>query len=77
MEFAINVGRQEDGCWVATTLQVPGLAVYEPSREEAVTSAQILSTILLSGCLRPARKILAFYPGLAPQSGHMENVVDK
>ena len=76
MEDAINVGRQSDGYWVATSLQVPGLAVYGPSREEAVASARTVSTILLSGCLRPVRKILAFYPGLAPESAHLEDVVD-
>jgi predicted RNase H-like HicB family nuclease len=62
----IEVRREPDGRWVATVPQIPGLAAYGHSREEALVSARKLSAILLEEDSRHSTRILAFYPGELP-----------
>ena len=75
MGHPIEAIREPDGRWVATTLRVPGLVVYGESREDALVSARRLSAILCDEGTQGDTRILAFHPGLIPDSFRSESLI--
>jgi hypothetical protein len=67
MDYPIETGREPDGRWTAKMPRIPGLVVYEHSREGALAAARKLSAILRNEAMRHDRRILAFYPGSLPR----------
>ena len=73
MICAIETICEPDGGWVAKVPSLPGLQIYGHSEEDALATARRLSAMLLLEQDREERKyqkILAFYPGDAPESPH-------
>jgi len=68
MIHPIETGCRPDGGWVATMPRIPGLVVYEQSREEALSSARRLAAILRDEAMSGDGRILAFYPTKGPNS---------
>ena len=43
MTFTVEYEQEEDGRWIAEVMELPGIMVYGPSREEALAKAQALA----------------------------------
>lgn len=43
MDFEIEIDREVDGRWIAEVPNLPGVMVYDHSREQAVNKAQALA----------------------------------
>ncbi|MBI1726067.1 MAG: type II toxin-antitoxin system HicB family antitoxin [Candidatus Rokubacteria bacterium] len=43
MTFKIEVEQEEDGCWLAEVLELPGVLAYVQSQEAAVSKVQALA----------------------------------
>lgn len=48
MNFRIEFEQEQDGRWIAEVLDIPGVAVYGKTREEAMLKAQSLALHLLA-----------------------------
>jgi len=40
VNLTIDLGREEDGYWIAEALELPGVMSYGKTREEAISSAE-------------------------------------
>jgi hypothetical protein len=72
MDHPIEARLESNGRWVATMARIPGLVVYEKTREDALVSARRLSAILRNEDRWCNERILAFYPGQIPNSSQPE-----
>jgi predicted RNase H-like HicB family nuclease len=63
MNFTIESELEDDGRWLAEVPQLPGVLAYGPSREEAMSRAQVLALRVIAERLE--------YGEAAPQSIHM------
>ena len=43
MKFTVESEQEEDGRWLAEVLELPGVMVYAPTRQEALAKAQALA----------------------------------
>ena len=43
MTLSIELGREDDGRWIAEVLDIPGVMCYGSTREEAISSAERLA----------------------------------
>ncbi|HEX8457338.1 MAG TPA: type II toxin-antitoxin system HicB family antitoxin [Pyrinomonadaceae bacterium] len=48
MELTIELEQEDDGCWIAEVLDLPGVMAYGRSREEAVARVQALALRVLA-----------------------------
>jgi predicted RNase H-like HicB family nuclease len=48
MHLTIELEEEDDGRWIAEVPELPGVMVYGPTREEALTKAQVLSLRVLA-----------------------------
>jgi predicted RNase H-like HicB family nuclease len=48
MNLTIEVEQEDDGRWIAEVLDLPGVMVYGPSREEAIARAKALALRVLA-----------------------------
>jgi predicted RNase H-like HicB family nuclease len=46
--YAVEVGQEDDGRWIAEVPELPGVLAYGETREEAVRRAQALSLRVLA-----------------------------
>ena len=44
MKLTIESEKEEDGRWLAEVLELPGVMVYAPTRQEALAKAQAADT---------------------------------
>lgn len=42
-DFSVSFDREEDGRWIASVSELPGVSVYGATREEALLSVQVLA----------------------------------
>ncbi len=74
MHCPIETSREADGRWMTRVPALPGLQVYEHSREESQATARKLASLLLPENARPQpapHRILVFYPWRRPNSAPM------
>jgi predicted RNase H-like HicB family nuclease len=43
MVFEISFDREDDGCWIAEAVELPGVLAYGATKEEARAKAQALA----------------------------------
>ena len=43
MQLSIECEREEDGRWIAETVQIPGAMAYGATRDEAIARAEIVA----------------------------------
>ena len=43
MRVSIELGREDDGRWIAEALELPGVMAYGQSREEAISNTEKLA----------------------------------
>jgi len=43
MPFTIETEREEDGRWIAEIRELPGVMIYGPTREAAITAVKVLA----------------------------------
>ena len=43
MKLTIELDREEDGRWIAETIELPGLMCYGHTRDEAISKAECLA----------------------------------
>jgi predicted RNase H-like HicB family nuclease len=43
MKYTVESEQEEDGRWLAEVLELPGVMVYAPTRQEALAKAQALA----------------------------------
>jgi predicted RNase H-like HicB family nuclease len=48
MDLTIEIGREEDGRWIAEVLELPGVTVYGETQEQAVTRVVSLALRVLA-----------------------------
>jgi predicted RNase H-like HicB family nuclease len=48
MNFTIGTEREDDGRWIASVIELPGVLVYGQTREEAVAKVQALALHVLA-----------------------------
>lgn len=48
MRLTVEVEKEVDGRWIADVLELPGVMVYGPTREEALAAAQALALRVLA-----------------------------
>jgi predicted RNase H-like HicB family nuclease len=48
MQFNIESEQEEDGRWISEVLELPGVMVYAPTRQEALAKAQALALRVLA-----------------------------
>lgn len=48
MNFAIECEREDDGCWIADVVDLPGVMVYGDTLDDAVAKVQILALRVLA-----------------------------
>jgi predicted RNase H-like HicB family nuclease len=48
MKLTIEVEQEDDGRWIAEVMDLPGVMVYGPSREEAIMRAKALALRVLA-----------------------------
>ncbi len=70
MDYPIETCREPDGRWMATVPRIPGLIVYEQTREDVLITARKLFAILRDDAVGHDGRLLAFYPGRIPESLH-------
>jgi predicted RNase H-like HicB family nuclease len=49
--ISVEFEQEEDGCWIAEILDLPGVMAYGASREEALARVEILALRVLADCL--------------------------
>jgi predicted RNase H-like HicB family nuclease len=47
----IEIGREEDGRWIAEVPDLPGVMVYGQGRQEAVSKAEALELRVIAACI--------------------------
>jgi predicted RNase H-like HicB family nuclease len=45
MKFTVEYEQEEDGRWIAEVLELPGVMVYAPTRQEALAKALALRVL--------------------------------
>ena len=71
MVCPIETSREPDGRWLSRVPALPGLQVYEHSREESEATTRPAASLLLPQNARPqpaTHRILVFYPWRRPDS---------
>ncbi len=53
----IEIGREEDGRWIAEIPELPGVMVYGDSRNEAISKAEALALRVLADRLEHGEEI--------------------
>ncbi len=48
MKFTVESEQEADGRWLAEVLELPGVMVYAPTRQEALAKAQALALQVLA-----------------------------
>ena len=48
MILTVETEQEEDGCWIAEVLQIPGALAYGSTRQEAVARAKALALRVLA-----------------------------
>ena len=48
MNFLVELGREEDGRWIAEVVEIPGALAYASTGDEAVAKAKALSLRVLA-----------------------------
>ncbi len=48
MRLMVEVEQEEDGCWIAEILELPGVLVYGQTQAEAITRVQALTLWVLA-----------------------------
>jgi predicted RNase H-like HicB family nuclease len=48
MEFVVELGREEDGRWIAEIPDLPGVMAYGESRDDALRSVEALALRVLA-----------------------------
>jgi predicted RNase H-like HicB family nuclease len=48
MTLAVEIDREDDGCWIAEVPAVPGCLCYGPTREAAIRSVESLALRILA-----------------------------
>lgn len=41
--FTIEVEQEDDGCWIAEILEIPGVLVYGSTQQQAISNVQTLA----------------------------------
>lgn len=52
MALSIEIGREDDGRWLAEMTELPGVMAYGQTRQEALEKAQALSLRVLADRLK-------------------------
>jgi predicted RNase H-like HicB family nuclease len=56
-KLAVQVDREQDGRWIAEVLGLPGVMVYGPTRERALTGAEALALRVLADRLEHGERV--------------------
>jgi predicted RNase H-like HicB family nuclease len=48
MTFTVEYEREEDGCWLAEVIELPGVLAYGTNSDEAIAKAQALALRVLA-----------------------------
>jgi predicted RNase H-like HicB family nuclease len=56
-DFTVDIGREEDGRWIAEVSELAGVLAYGSSREEAVARAKALAFRVLADRIEHGEEI--------------------
>ena len=56
----IETEREEDGRWIAEVPDLPGVIVYEDSREDAILKVKMLALRVIADCIEHGEEIPEF-----------------
>jgi predicted RNase H-like HicB family nuclease len=57
MSMTIEVERETDGRWIAEVVELPGVMLYAPTRDEAIARVKILALRVLADRLEHGESI--------------------
>ena len=56
MEFNIEIEQEEDGCWIAEVMNLPGVMVYGDTAEKAIVKAKALALSVLANQVKAGER---------------------
>lgn len=52
MNLSIELDREDDGCWIAEALELPGVMAYGETREDAISNTERLAIEVIAGRIK-------------------------
>lgn len=64
MNLQIEVEREDDGCWLAEILELPGVMAYGQTREEAISRVKALALRVITDRLEHGESVPELVEGM-------------